>query len=97
MKEKDFSTYGAQLFKSGLQTPILRYLQDYRRKITGMLRLEFYRHHFEVAPQKGVADFDVNQWQLKSNYFFLDSSWHCIGDDPFGLVSVHVATPLIMK
>jgi hypothetical protein len=59
--------------------------------------LELYYHHFEIAPRKGMVDFDVNQWQLKLNRSFLDDSWHTIGDDPFGLVSVHVAVSLIMK
>jgi hypothetical protein len=50
VKEKDFSTYGAQFFKSGLQTPIICYLQDYIGKITKKIHLEFYHHHFEIAP-----------------------------------------------
>jgi hypothetical protein len=59
--------------------------------------LELYHHHFEVAPRKGLADFDVNQWQLKLNRSFLDDSWHTIGDDFFGLILVHFAVSLIIK
>jgi len=56
VKEKDFSAYGAQLFKSGLQTPILRYLRDYRgkghRKATlwSFIIIILKLHHEKVSP-----------------------------------------------
>jgi hypothetical protein len=48
-------------------------------------------------PKKKSTTKEVNEWQAKLNFAFVNDSWWMDGNDPFGSTTLHATIYFIMK